>query len=118
MIPKKSDTQFVTPQTAIPRSSLRLRALALQRQIFALASLIMLATSAYAAPITFTVTGTATGFVGDAYSDTPNFTNEPFTISLFADTANVIQIMDIPGDTVFSVNASSSSISIGGIGAG
>jgi hypothetical protein len=73
----------------------------------------MLAISSHAGPITYTFTGTASGVAGAT-----SFTDSPFTISLFADTANVIQIFDIPGDTVFSVNASSSSINIGGVGVG
>jgi hypothetical protein len=72
----------------------------------------MLAISGYADPITFSLSGTASGAAGAA-----RFTNSPFTIYLSADTANVVQV-PIPdlGIHVFSVDGLSSSIDIGGIG--
>src|SRR5437016_6231634 len=89
MKPKKPDTQLVAPQTiTVPRSRLRVRALISQSQVFATFTCCsMLAISGYADPITFSLSGSASGVAGAA-----SFTNAPFTISLFADTANVVQV--------------------------
>jgi hypothetical protein len=86
-----------------------------KKQLFAtFACLVMLAISSYADPITFSLSG-----IGNYSLGTTNFTDSPFTISLFADTANVVQIPDpYDNNTIFLVGASSSSIDLSGIGTG
>jgi hypothetical protein len=62
--------------------------------------------SVFAAPITFTFSGTASGSIG-----TINFTNDSFIITLSADTANIHNI----GSGLYDVDGSSS-INLNGIG--
>ena len=107
----KPEIRFIARQKG--RKSLNLRIFVPARLVVTIFSCLVLSVlSANTAPITFTFSGTGSGS-----ASATTFTDSQFTIRLSADTANVVQVPDA-SYTIFSVAGCTSTIDIGGVGAG